>query len=125
MTSAKKKTFIVLMLIVLLGLQNCGNSGGSSHVVCVGEEGVFWVAEGDGSVYVATTRENCERVVQLIRARDDVGTYQMILSRQAWLIPSGTRFRVIDMGSIYEVRILGGEQKGQIGFVDSSFVRKP
>ena len=111
----------VLILIVLFGLQNCG---GVSNMPDVGEEGVFWVGE-DVSVYVSPTRKYCERAEQLIFARDNKGLSDMFNAGEVWLIPSGTRFRVIEMRSTYEVRILGGEHKGKSGFVSSSYVRKP
>jgi len=129
MARAKKQEMIwgssgkvfVLILIVLFGLQNCG---GASNLPDVGEEGVFWVGE-DVSVYVAPTRKYCERAEQLIFARDNKGLSDMFYSGEVWLIPSGTRFRVIEMRSTYEVRILGGEHEGKSGFVSSSYVRKP
>ncbi len=75
-------------------------------------------------VFVAVTEDARDRFVQLASAHDREGAAQMVLAGKLFIVPVGTRCRVIDPGVFtYEVRILDGAHQGQSGFVDAEFVK--
>ena len=115
----------IILIILFLGFNSCSNRDDSPKRPLRGEDAVLLVENG-GSIYVASTKDNYDRVVELATARDDIGLTNMVLDGRAALIRSGTRCRVIDPGFLtYELRILEGDYAGQSIHVASEFVHKP
>lgn len=74
---------------------------------------------------VAASSKALDRYIELELADDDVGKSAMRLAGLVWLVPSGTKCKVIKSGFLkYEVRLTEGQYNGQSCFVVREFVNR-
>jgi len=98
-------------------------SASQSASVGVGQDGR--VVVDSGSVVVCVSPQAYERFVKMAVANDTLGMSNLTAQGGAFLVPSGTRVRVIDRRlERREVRILEGPFAGRSGWVTSSSVVK-
>ena len=95
----------------------------SEGTVRIGGTGVLRIP-GQDNVLVAVSNAAHDRMIELAVAGDDVGTAQLVLAGQAYVVPAGTSVRVIDRSGfgVREVRIMSGEHFGANGFVSEDFI---
>ena len=61
------------------------------------------------SLFVARTREDLDRLIDLALADDSIGISHMRLAGRIWMVPNGTKCKVIKSGfTVYEVRLMEG-----------------
>lgn len=78
-----------------------------------------------GTVLVAADEAAYKRFLTLAVADDTLGIADMVMQGQAFLVPNGTKVKVIDSGfARREVRILEGEHFGRSGWVAYEFLRE-
>lgn len=86
-----------------------------------GDPNVWHVKSEVESVFVAVSEEVHDRFMQLAGANDRHGVAQLAVAGQVFMIPGGTKVRVIqDKGwlpALFEVRVLEGEHAGRSGWV--------
>lgn len=123
---------IVIVLVALIGSGGDSKKDGKTQSPAptaaerlrVGEEGILRV-EGQEQVLVATSKENLDKVVKALVAKDTEGLAQMVLAGEAFLVDSGTKVRVIDTAlGVRQVRIFDGGTLGRTGWVPMEFVVK-
>ena len=96
-------------------------SGGGGSV-SVGEVGQLRRGSSR-SILVAVDESALARLTQLAVAGDERGMATLALEGRAFLVPQGTRVRVINSGfGKREVRIEDGPMAGRSGWVDTEFV---
>jgi hypothetical protein len=77
------------------------------------------------TAYIGVSEEALDRYMQLLRAGDSMGMFQMAAAEQVVAVNSGTRYLVIDRGfSKSEVRIQSGEYMGCSGWVMTDELRR-
>lgn len=116
--------FVLLLVLVTLLTQRNRNEVDDTFVM-TGEIGQL-VLENE-AILVARSNLTLDRVVQLSAAHDTEGVLELMLSGQAFLVPRGTKVRVIGRGQFMqrftEVRILEGDRYGQSGWVVTDAVK--
>lgn len=82
------------------------------------------LSEGTGEVIVVVSEAAFQEMVKLAVANDTRGLAQMVVRGQAFLVPDGTRAKIIDRGfERRRVRILLGPQRDADGWVPVSAIR--
>ena len=93
----------------------------------IGETGKLYTS-GGGTVPLCSTREAFDEAMKYSAAHDTDGWKEMMARGDLKTIDSGTSVKVIDvsgsLGSILQVRVLGGTFAGAKGWVPVEFVRK-
>jgi hypothetical protein len=78
---------------------------------------------GSTSTFIAMNSVVHDRMMKLVTAKDDVGLTDLVLSGLVYMVPSGTKVRLIDKGIFTsEVRILEGQHQNKAGLVIAEFV---
>jgi len=78
---------------------------------------------GGFPVLLSVSEEVDDRLTKLSNAKDEVGIKKMVLSGLAFVVPSGTKARIISKGFMTsEVRIMEGERFGKSGFLPSEYL---
>lgn len=97
--------------------------GSGKPVAEVGAEGVLWV-QGVDNWALAVDKRAFDEWVSVCVAKDDAGMLGLMRTGRIFLVPVGTRVKVIDVGfGSVRVRVLEGDAKGMAGWVSYEFVR--
>jgi hypothetical protein len=115
----------VLFVFMAPFLPKSGNREADRPAASVefGEVGVL--RTGAGVTIVAVTKEDHERLTDLISASDTMGVNELIDRGRAFAVDDGTTAKLIGSRVFRkEVRIMGGPQTGQSGWVSSEWLQK-
>jgi len=97
----------------------CGGPGssGAGKPMYPGETCVL--ATGDlKTVWVATSEANFDEMNKYLSAKDDDGIREMMLAGKMFVVPRGTRAKIISTSLFhFEVRILDGDHGGERGCI--------
>jgi hypothetical protein len=114
---------VILSLLVVGGIGLSQISWPSSSTPSVGDE-VLIEEEGLATIIVARDIETFNELTDSAVAGDDIG-YAAAALAGGFVVPSGTRALVIDLGfGRTRVRILSGEYLGEVGWVPSEWLKK-
>ena len=81
-------------------------------------------SSGGNSIMLGVTKESYKEMRKYSQADDQTGLTNMILAETMFVVDSGTKALVIDMGVYeYEVRIKSGTHAGDSGWVASDLVK--
>jgi hypothetical protein len=85
-------------------------------------------AKGLANVVVAVSNDALDELIKEANAEGDEGIVRVIMEGHAYIVPRGTPVRVLGhtgfLSSKIEIRIMGGANRGRIGFVPSEFVTR-
>jgi len=106
-----------VLLVVLLVRAANAPEGADNAARHVGSRGVIR-SDGQGYVYVATTKEAHDALIKAAVANDLVGIRQLMAGGSAGMVPDGTQVLVIDQGMyVRQVRFESGNLTGQTAWV--------
>ena len=95
--------------------------------VLIGETGVLKPAgEGASIVFVGVDEKAVDAIYKAMLNKDEAGMEELARAGRIFIVSPGTKVRVLDLhgflGTLSEIRILEGPQKGRRGFVSTSLV---
>jgi len=121
-------SLIVLCFILLISSFNSSKNP-SEPISKVGAPVSLSTQTGDcsGDILLGRNKLTTDRLIQLSRAKDNIGVAEMVLKDQAFFVSGCTPATVIDVdysNAISEVRIMGGENVGESGWIPYEWAKK-
>lgn len=130
-------TVVVLVIFGIVGFNSCASNTSSStdnsntmasSSINIGDDGVL--RNGDNQVPVAASEQAQSDLTNAAVAKDEVGYEQIFLRGDAFMVPAGTKAKLIGYGSgllgaaVYHIRIEGGDHDTEDGWVPMEWLVK-
>lgn len=98
----------------------------------LGDVGKIRISAGSQGdiVYVATSQEDFNKMMDAVAAKDDVGLNQMVGNGSLFIVPEGTQAKFIGLGSgfsgigVRHIRIVDGTHADEDGYIPTEFLKK-
>ena len=119
---------VILALIVASG---CNQSQSAPTTTTVPETithipigGTGTIRSGGPIALLSTTKDGYDEINDALAAKDKIGLRNLLMTRKAFTVKSGTRGLVIDSSwTLKRVRILDGDHKDAAGWLPFEFVK--
>ena len=96
----------------------------SEPPISIGDVAVLSWSDSDAAGYLAVDDASWDLMFEAITARDNVGLSQLVQARRVYVVPTGTKARVLEFGfTSYKVRLMDGPSAGAAGWVVREFVQ--